>query len=152
MFLKEFPNGHLNEFLEYYENFINDEFNKYKDQQLKLEYQDLLYFGYDWSEDGNNNKQSEIDFKIQIKERFPNVKLVDAYDSIKGYRQEVYLEKTESDNYFSWLIGKQWYQESFTMQMLMMSGKSKEKESFDKYLKLAKQQYPEVFKPEALVS
>lgn len=35
------------------------------------------------------------------------------------------------------------------MQMLMMSGKSKkEKESFDKYLKLAKQQYPEVFKPE----
>lgn len=121
--------------------------------ELKLEYQDLLYFGYDWSEDGNDNKQSEIDFKSQIQDKFPNIKLVDAYDSIKGYRQEVYLEETESDNYFSWLIGKQWYQESFTMQLLMMSGKSKEeKESFDKYLKLAKQQYPEVFKPEALVS
>jgi hypothetical protein len=116
--------------------------------ELKLEYQDLLYFGYHSKE----NKQSEIDFKSQIKEKFPNVKLVDAYDSIKGYRQEVYLEKAESDNYFSWLLGTQWYQVSFTMKGLLVFRRSKEEiDSFEKYVKLAKQQYPEAFKPGAFV-
>jgi hypothetical protein len=42
MFLKEFPNGQIEEFLEYYKHFINDEFEKYKDQQLKMLNKDLI--------------------------------------------------------------------------------------------------------------
>lgn len=36
LFLKKFPNGSFKDFLEYYENFINDEFEKYKRKQLKI--------------------------------------------------------------------------------------------------------------------
>lgn len=119
---------------------------------LNLEYQDLLYFGYDWSDDCDENEQLEIEFKNQITEQFPNVKLVDAYDNIKGYRQEVYLEPSDSDNYFSWLFGKQWYEKSFTIQLFLISEETEEARRFlYKYLKLAKEQYPEAFKPESLL-
>ena len=114
----------------------------------KLEYQDLVYFGYDWSDDAKENRQAQFDFIAEIKKDFPNVRLEDAYDNIKGFRQEVYLEESESDNYFSWLIGKQWFEMSLTMQLIMMSTgrEPDQKEKFEKYLALAKKQYPEVFK------
>lgn len=119
--------------------------------EVKLEYQDLLYFGYDWSDEREQNRKLQSEFIKEIKERFPNVKLEDAYDNIKGFRQEVYLEEIENDNYFSWLIGKQWYEMSMTMQLIMMSAdKPEQKEKFEKYFALAKKQYPETFKPEAL--
>jgi len=113
-----------------------------------VEYQDLLYFGYEF-EYGSLTDQS--DFIKEIKEQFPNVVLKDAFDSIKGYRQEVYLDKESSDDYYAWLIGKQWYNSSLSMSLIMRScDKPEQKEKFDKYLALAKKQYPEVFKPECL--
>ena len=66
-----------------------------------MKYQDLMYFGYGWDSD---SKKNETDFIAEIKAKFPNVELKNAYDSIKGYRQEVYLEEAESDNYWAWLI------------------------------------------------
>ena len=48
----------------------------------KMKHQDLMYFGYEWDAD---SKKNGTDFIAEIK---------DAYDSIKGYRQEVYLEET----------------------------------------------------------
>ncbi len=118
-----------------------------------LAYQDLLYFGYDNYTDNCNGKKLQTEFMEEIKLKFPNVSFRDAYDNIKGYRQEVYLEKMESDNYYSWLIGRDWYEFSFTMQLIMMSASSEpdQKEKFEKYFKLAKQQYPESFKPEVLL-
>lgn len=118
----------------------------------ELKYQDLLYFGYDWSDEGSENAREQARFIKEIEDKFPNVRLRDAYDNIKGYRQEVYLPENENDNYYSWLIGKQWVEVSLTMQMIMISasGEPEQKERFDKYLLLAKKQYPESFKPEAL--
>ena len=116
----------------------------------KLEYQDLLYFGYDWNEEAKENKKFQDDFIKEIKIKFPKVKLKDAYDSIKGYRQEVYLDKENSDNYYSWLIGNGWFEFSLTMQLIMMSvnQEPESKIKFERYVDLAKKQYPEAFKPE----
>lgn len=101
-----------------------------------MKYQDLMYFGYEF---GDNSKQYEIDFIKEIKERFPNVELKDAYDNIKGYRQEVYLDEAENDNYWAWLIAFGWLELSLTGQLMCMD---KEEDKINKYLVLAKSQYP----------
>ncbi len=106
-----------------------------------MEYQDLMYFGYEFDAESKSN---EAEFITQIKEKFPNVKLINAFDEIKGYRQEVYLEETESDNYFAWLIAFGWFMLSLTGQMIMMNASQKEK--FIGYINIAKSQYPENFK------
>jgi hypothetical protein len=113
------------------------------------EYTDLLYFGYEY------NKESaglQADFITNIKKKFENVELRDAYDSIKGYRQEVFLREDQNDDYYAWLIGDGWFEMSLTMQLIMLSAgrEPEQKAKFDKHLALAKQQYPEAFKPEAL--
>lgn len=113
-----------------------------------LEYQDLLYFGYEFEKE---SARYQAEFIKEIKDRFPNVRLENAFDSIKGFRQVVYLDKANEDNYYSWLFGKQWHEASMTMQLIMMSCDQPEyKEKFDKYFTLAKKQYPEAFKKEAL--
>lgn len=109
----------------------------------KLKYQDLLYFGYEYDK---GSKETEIDFIKEIKEQFPNVKLIDCFDGIKGYRQEVYLEEENNDNYYSWLIAKQWFDCSLSFQLMAMSGEESHKSQIEKYISLAKQQYPEEFK------
>lgn len=101
-------------------------------------YLDLLYFGYEWESD---SEKLESDFITEIKERFPNVELKDAFDEIKSYRQEVYLDETEEDNYFAWLIAFGWLDASLTGQLILM-----DREEYLMYLELAKTQYPENFK------
>ena len=120
--------------------------------ETELKYQDLLYFGYDFSDEGPENARTQDEFMKEIKERFPEVKFQNAYDSIKGYRQKVYLPENENDNYYSWLIGNQWFEMSMSLQLIMMSADRMpdQKENFEKYFALAKKQYPENFKPEAL--
>jgi hypothetical protein len=108
-----------------------------------MQYQDLMYFGYEWDTD---SKKNETDFITEIKERFPNVELKNAYDSIKGYRQTVYLDKAESDNYWAWLIAFGWFELSLTGQLMTMD---KDLSKFYEYFNLAKSQYPQNFKPEA---
>ena len=109
-----------------------------------LVYIDLLYFGYYGDKDSGENQSS---FIKEITERFPNVNLEDAFDDIKGYRQEVYLDKANEKNYYSWLFAKQWFECSMTMQLCLMSQDDlEEKAKFEKYFSLAKQQYPEEFK------
>jgi hypothetical protein len=118
----------------------------------ELKYTDLLYFGYDFDEkESAENRQFQADFKSEITVKFPIVKLKNAYDEIKGFRQEVYLEESEKDSYFAWLIGAGWFEFSFHMQIIMMSGEPEHKSEFYKYYELAKQQYPKAFKPEAFV-
>jgi len=102
---------------------------------------DLMYFGYDYEDD---SRQFEIDFKKEIKEKFDNVELRNAYDSIKGYRQEVYLNKDQKDNYQTWLIGKGWFEMSLNMQLMMMNKDLKDE--FKRIFELTKIEYPEAFK------
>lgn len=119
----------------------------------ELKYMDLVYFGYDdLGKEGQENKKLQQEFIEKIKETFPNVELKNAYDQIKGFRQEVYLEEKDEDNYYSWLFGKLFYDLSLTLQLIMMSAgrEPEQKVKFDRYFALAKKQYPEAFKPEAL--
>ena len=102
---------------------------------------DLIYFGYE-----DNATEIEKEFIEEVKIAFPNVILKDAYDTIKGYRQEVYLDKSDEDNYCSFLIGKGWFEMSLTLQISMLD--KAEHEKFNKWFNLAKKQYPEAFKPE----
>lgn len=104
---------------------------------------DLIYFGYN-----DNSVNFEKEFIEEVKIIFPNVILKDAYNSIKGYRQEVHLDKSDEDNYYSFLIGKGWLEMSLTLQIAMMD--KNEHEKFKAWFNIAKKQYPEAFKPETL--
>ena len=104
---------------------------------------DLMYFGYEW-EDESPKLQAE--FIPAIKEKFEDVKLSDAYDSIKGYRQEVCLPDEREDDYLCWIIGNGWFEMSITMQIMMMD--KKQKDEFKRIFELTKIQYPESFKKE----
>lgn len=118
--------------------------------ELKKEavvYTDLLYFGYEYE---NDSKKFQSDFMDELKQKFETVEFRNAYDSIKGYRQEVYLNEKDKEHYFVWLIGKGWFDFSMTMQLLMMSPEQDQKAKFKIYFSLAKQRYPEAFKPECL--
>lgn len=111
-------------------------------------YVDLLYFGYEFDEE---SATLQADFIVGIKKKFENVELRDAYDSIKGYRQEVFLREDQEDDYYAWLISNGWFEMSLTMQLIMLSYENipEHKVKFKKYFALAKQEYPEAFKPEA---
>lgn len=107
----------------------------------KNTYTDLLYFGYEYDDE---SAKLEKDFIKEIQTVFLNVELRDVYDSIKGYRQEVYLYETQNDEYYAWLLSSGWFEMSLNMQLIMLD--PSQKETFDKYLNLAKEQYPEAFK------
>lgn len=102
---------------------------------------DIIYFGYE-----DNATKLEKEFIEEVKLSFPNVILKDAYNSIKGYRQEVHLDKSDEDNYCSYLIGKGWFEMSLTLQIAMMD--KTEHEKLYTWLNLAKKQYPKAFKHE----
>lgn len=108
---------------------------------------DLMYFGYDHE---NDSAKFEKEFKESIVKTFPDVKLVNAYDDIKGYRKEIHLPDEQKDNYLSWLIGDGWLEMSFTMQIMMMD--KEQKEEFKRIFALAKTQYPHAFKPDVVQS
>ena len=115
----------------------------------KAQYTDLLYFGYDYiGEEGEESKKFQSDFILEIKEKFPSVKLQDAYNEIKGYRQEVYLPKEQRDDFFAYLVAYGWYEFSLTLEMLKLSSAedSESKKLFMYYIDKAKEQYPNNFK------
>ena len=104
---------------------------------------DIMYFGYEWDED---SREIEIEFIPEIKKKFKDVELRDAFDSIKGYRQEVHLPDEMKDDYYCWLMGNGWFELSITMQIMMMD--KKEEKEFKRLFELTKIQYPEAFKKE----
>lgn len=114
------------------------------EEKEKIEYMDLLYFG-------SAGEQGQQDFMKKIKEKFPNVEFKDAFDDIKGFRQEVFMEKSNEDNYYAWLIGNGWFECSFSFQSMMMSSgvNYEQKALCEKYIALAKEQYPQNFKSES---
>lgn len=75
---------------------------------------DLMYFGYEWESDSYHLQEM---FLKEVKEKFPDIKLKDAYDSIKGFRQAVYVEKGNEEDYFVWLFCHGWYNCSFALRV-----------------------------------
>jgi hypothetical protein len=113
-----------------------------------LEYQDLVYFGYDHEpKEAAEAREAEKEFMETLKQRFPTAEFKDAYDYIKGYRREVYLPEGSSEAYYTWIIAFGWYNFSLTMGIMMRS--SDKKEEVAKYIKLAKSEYPQNFKTES---
>ena len=100
---------------------------------------DLMYFGYEYESD---SRGFEIEFKKEIKKKFKDVELKDAYDSIKGYRQEVYISKELEEDYYLWLMVNGWFEMSLNLQLMMMG----KKDEFKRLIELAKSKYPESFK------
>jgi hypothetical protein len=117
----------------------NEAINELKKEAVA--YTDLLYFGYEYE---NDSKKFQSEFMQEAKEKFETIEFRNAYDSIKGYRQEVYLEDSNRENFFAWVIAHGWIDMSLTMQLVMMQ--PEEKPTFMKYFDLAKQQYPHCFK------
>jgi hypothetical protein len=112
-----------------------------------LEYQDLVYFGYDHEpKEAAEAREAEREFMETLKERFPEAEFKNAYDSIKGYRREIYLPQGSSDSYYSWIIAFGWYDFSLFVSIMFMS--PDQKEDVKKYIKLAKTEYPQNFKTE----
>lgn len=102
---------------------------------------DIMYFGYTWDKESH---ECEIAFIKEIKEKFPNIQLKNAYDEIKGYRQEVWLEDNQEDNYMAFLFGNGWYNLSLTLQIAMMT--KEEKDNVLRWIDLAKKLYPQNLK------
>ena len=97
---------------------------------------DLMYFGYEWESDSYPLQE---EFIKEVKENFHDVKLEDAYDSIKGLRQSVYVDKEKEEDYFVWLFCHGWYNCSFAL------GVAKQEE-IDRYVKKGRERYPECVK------
>jgi hypothetical protein len=108
-------------------------------------FMDLVYFGYDYY--GEESKESigyQNEFMKDIKERFPDVKFKDAYDQIKGFRQEVILPEEKKEDYYSWIIAFGWLEFSLSMQLLSMS--TDKRDELMSLIDKAKKEYPQNFK------
>ena len=108
------------------------------ENNLEYEYGVLLYFGDSYE----NGKEYQNEFISEIKEKFPLAKLTDAYDEIKGYRQQVYVPKGEKENFMAWLIAFGWFEFGLGSQIMLMS----DDKELKKYIDKAKEQYPEKLK------
>ncbi len=103
---------------------------------------DLVYFGYSYE---GNSQNLENEFMTDIKAKFPECELKDAYDEIKGYRREVILSEELKDDYYTWIFAFGWAECSLSASLMMMGDNV---DSARKYINMAKSQYPENFKSE----
>lgn len=101
---------------------------------------DLVYFGGPY-EAGAESLEKE--FKESLINVFPSAKTKDAYDDIKGYRQEVSISGENKSDYYAWIIAEGWSDCSLNLSLIRFGG---EKDELMKYLLLAKENYPENFK------
>jgi hypothetical protein len=97
---------------------------------------DLVYFGYDTpGEESETAQKEEKEFMETLKERFPSVTFKDAYDEIKGFRREVFLDDELKEQYFTWIFGWGWHHYSL-MLTIMMSNIDGSNEA-EKYIDMA---------------
>lgn len=108
-------------------------------------YADLMYFGYEYDK---GSKENQTDFMREAKERFEHIEFREAYDQIKGYRQEVYIDEANKQNFKVWQLAFGWWELSMNWQLIMLSTYRDPvaKETFEKCFRLAKQEYPQQFK------
>lgn len=100
---------------------------------------DLMYFGYEHKPDAIKHEKEFIE---EVTVAFPDVHLKDAFDSIKGYRQEVVLPREKQDDFRAWLLASGWYNMSLLMQTLMLDNVKEIK----RLIEIVKEKYPEAIK------
>lgn len=98
---------------------------------------DLVYFGYEWD---NDSRKLEKEFIEEVGTAFPDAKLEDAYDGIKGYRRSVFIEEEKEEDYLVFILAHGWYNCSMTFQLMNDS------EKVDRLIARAKQEYPDCLK------
>jgi hypothetical protein len=102
--------------------------------------QDLVYFGTDW-ERGSVSQKLQSEFMEDVKNIFPEADFVDAYDEIKGYRQEVHIPEESWDDYLAWAFADGWDLCSLTLCLIRLE----DEEGFSRLCEKAKAMYPENF-------
>jgi hypothetical protein len=100
---------------------------------------DVMYFG-----DDSDSIELEVEFISEVKDKFKDVVLKDAYDQFKGNRQEVHLSEEDKEDYHIWLIAMGWFEMSLTLQLIMLD--VDKREECLKLIELAKENYPNSFK------
>jgi hypothetical protein len=103
---------------------------------------DLMYFGNSF--DNYEGPKIEKEFIELVTLAFPNVKLDNAYDEIKGYRQQVEIPDEQQDEYLAWIIGEGWGHMSLVIKVLKLE--KDENGEFYRIYKIAKEKYSESFK------
>lgn len=98
---------------------------------------DLVYFGYEWEDD---SRKLEKEFIEEVSTAFPDAKLEDAYDEIKGYRRSVFIEEEKEEDYLMFILAHGWYNCSMSLHLMNDS------EKFNRLIDRAKQEYPDCFK------
>ena len=98
---------------------------------------DLVYFGYEWDD---HSREFEKEFIEEVSAAFPDIKLKDAYDEIKGYRRSVFIDEEKEDDYLVFILAHGWYNFSKALRIMDYS------EKFDKLVARAKQEYPDCWK------
>lgn len=104
-----------------------------------MEHMDLVYFGYAWEGDSS---ALEREFIEEIKTAFPEIRLENAYDDIKGHRQSVFIEESKTDDYLVYIMAHGWLNCSMTLQLMKYNNATKLKELFER----VKKEYPECLK------
>ena len=104
---------------------------------------DLVYFGYEWEPEC---RLLEKEFVSSVKERFPDIRLEDAYDSIKGYRQAVYTDNETEESYLVWALCHGWASCSMTLSLLFFE----DWEKIERLLETGRKEYPECFKKKVI--
>lgn len=98
---------------------------------------DLVYFGYEWEDD---SRKLEKEFIEEVSAAFPDAKLENAYDEIKGYRRSVFIEEEKEEDYLVFIIAHGWYNCSMSLQLM------KDSEKIDRLIARVKQEYPDCLK------
>lgn len=109
---------------------------------VKENFADLVYFGYIYEDDSHLLQKEFIE---EVTKEFPEIRLKDSYDDIKGYRQSVYISEDKEEDYLVWAFCHGWLNCSMTLTMKAMN----DKEFMAKIFEKGKIKYPECFKPEA---
>jgi len=100
---------------------------------------DLLYFGHD----SQSNSRLEQSFIEEALDKFPNAKMNDAYDEVKGLRQGIEIEVEDPDEYYAWVLVRGWADESLNLSLIAMDD---DQRRIQRILALAKERYPAAFK------
>lgn len=109
---------------------------------MENRYIDLVYHGYEWEPESYSNQE---EFRELLKKNFPEVKIEDAYDCIKGYRTAVYAdEKFDINIYHAFLLAHGLSNCSFNF----LTTKKEDLPSEEELIKILRERWPESLKEE----
>ncbi len=108
---------------------------------MKNKVTDTLYFGSDLGGSSQSNARLEQGFIEDVKSRYPDARLDNAYEKTMGYSQHIEIEDVDPQDYYAWVVARGWKKVS-----LGMAATASVKPRFlTQVTKRAKQQYPNLF-------